>query len=83
MLASVLIPPFFVNRAVFLAKTFVKTTSMSEASKRWFPVYAGLASIPLIFYPIDRGVDYLLHHFYREGISKLILPTEPAILDRI
>uniref|UniRef100_A0A336M407 Mitochondrial fission process protein 1 n=1 Tax=Culicoides sonorensis TaxID=179676 RepID=A0A336M407_CULSO len=70
MLASVMIPGFTINRICWATK---KLLTMTEARKlgwiKFVPTLIGLASIPLIIHPIDRGVDELMDKTYRKYVS--------------
>jgi len=76
LLASVIIPPFFVNKTVKYTSAYLSKGNMGATGKRWIPVFAGLAAIPIIFKPIDHSVDFLLQYIYRGAIESSILPKE-------
>jgi fission process protein 1 len=55
--ASVVIPGFFINRAVWMAGRLTAV--------KWIPTAAGIVSIPIIVEPIDHAVDYAMDHVVR------------------
>ncbi|XP_063701098.1 mitochondrial fission process protein 1 [Culicoides brevitarsis] len=68
MLASVAIPGFTINRICWGTRMILKKTKAAKAGK-WISTIVGLASIPLIIHPIDRGVDQLMDNTYRKYVS--------------
>lgn len=71
MLASVAIPGFTINRICWASKKVLKMSSLAKGSPlvKFTPTLIGLASIPFIIHPIDRGVDLLMDETYRKYVS--------------
>ena len=67
-LASVLIPGFAINRVVAVSGHLYKARKM-KSLQTWGPTLTGLAAIPFIIRPIDRGVDILLDNTYRKALN--------------
>jgi hypothetical protein len=63
-LASVTVPPFFINRVVNVTKTTLLQRGMSVSRASGLSSIAGLAAIPVIFKPIDFATDLFIHHVY-------------------
>lgn len=60
-LASVAIPGAVINRLVWAAGASIRALpTAGPRARAWLPTAAGLACIPLIVGPIDRGVDALM-----------------------
>jgi len=66
-LASVIFPGFTINRIVWASTKLVnKSTGRSHAAwKSWLPTVIGLASIPIIFKPIDNFTTILMTRYIR------------------
>lgn len=71
LLASVGIPGFTINRICWASKKALKITNFAKGTPiaKFVPTIIGLASIPFIIHPIDRGVDLLMDETYRKYIS--------------
>ena len=54
LLASVLIPPYFVNRSVTAARWALQNVAIPAGRKRWIQTGTGLVVIPIIVKPIDH-----------------------------
>jgi len=74
--ASVIIPGFTINRLVSVFSLLARQPSMNKLPsgvKKWSPTILGLLSIPIIFKPIDHGVEWVmdnsLRRFYLGGGS--------------
>lgn len=72
MLASVVIPGFTINRICWASGKALKTTKAYKSGGKWMkliPTLIGLAAIPVIIHPIDKGVDRLMDETYRKYVT--------------
>ncbi|CAH2268851.1 mitochondrial fission process protein 1 [Pararge aegeria] len=67
-LASVAIPGLVINRICHYTQKYLakKVPKIAPAPRKIAAVAVGLASIPLIVYPIDKGVTLLMNATYRK-----------------
>lgn len=83
LLATVLIPPIFINRTCvvtssLLAKAAARRAAANAPATWWTPESnqrlissgAGLAAIPLIVHPIDTSVDWFMEKLWNPWIKK-------------
>jgi hypothetical protein len=86
-IASVLVPPLFINRGCHYASKYLTQAAqkrMAADVNAKLPAYltplgiklsssgVGLAMIPLIFKPIDHATDLLIHYVYRPIANKAL-----------
>jgi mitochondrial fission process protein 1 len=83
LLASVLIPPIFINRTCVITSSLLSKAVArraanappawwtSDLNQRLISSAAGLAAIPLIVHPIDTSVDWFMDHVYYPSMKKL------------
>lgn len=69
LLASVIIPGFTINRICWTVGKGLKMSKIKHPLAKWIPTVIGLMSIPLIFHPIDQGVDVLMDESYRKYVK--------------
>ncbi|XP_059054815.1 mitochondrial fission process protein 1 [Achroia grisella] len=69
-LASIIIPGLTINRlCAFSQRTLSRYHKIPLAARNIITVSIGLASIPLIVGPIDRGVSMLMDATYRKWVK--------------
>lgn len=65
-LASVAIPGYTINRICYGSNILLmRKTKLTAARRSWAVMVIGLASIPFIIRPIDKGVDWLMENTFR------------------
>lgn len=76
--ASVLIPGFCINRIVKFSSYILQSASAAPTSRisptvaKWAPTAIGLASIFVIFQPIDNLVHYGMDTFYKPAARSIV-----------
>lgn len=70
LLASVAIPGFTINRICWAVGRGIKMAKFKHKFAKIIPTVIGLASIPFIIHPIDKGVDVLMDSTYRKFLMK-------------
>lgn len=63
-LASVTVPPLFINQVVKHTKSALIARHFAPAKAAAFASVAGIAAIPVIFKPIDHATDLFIEHVY-------------------
>jgi mitochondrial fission process protein 1 len=65
-----MIPGFTINRICWSVQKGLKLAKVKHPLAKWVPTVFGLASIPFIIHPIDKGVDVLMDNTYRKYVLK-------------
>jgi fission process protein 1 len=78
-LASVTVPPLFINRVVKFTDATLSSPrfSLPPSRAKAFATLAGLATIPIIFKPIDYATDLFIEHVYH-GLRPNSLKATPG-----
>jgi hypothetical protein len=63
-LASVTVPPLFINQVVKYTKSNLLNRGFAASKANGLASIAGLAAIPVIFKPIDYVTDLFIEHVY-------------------
>ncbi|XP_067949473.1 mitochondrial fission process protein 1-like isoform X2 [Watersipora subatra] len=78
-LASVVIPGFTINRICWLSNKLLRARLPLTTSKS-LSTMLGLAAIPLIISPIDKGVDSLMENTFRSWFKHVEALDEKEIV---
>lgn len=74
-LASLLVPPFFINRVMAGTRFLLsRYSNVSSSTSRWICVSMGLLTIPVVMSPIDHAVHYGLENTFRPLSRQFICP---------
>jgi fission process protein 1 len=69
LMASVVIPPFFINRTCHFTAKALQRSTLSPLAQRWASTLSGLVAIPIIYKPIDHGVTKLMDYTYAPAVA--------------
>mmetsp|Transcript_34075 Transcript_34075/g.133376 ORF Transcript_34075/g.133376 Transcript_34075/m.133376 type:complete len:176 (-) Transcript_34075:1604-2131(-) len=75
-LASVIVPGICINRIVALTSSACKLGPVGKSASAVLPTVVGLASIPVIIGPIDRGVDFAMDRTVRGITTELLAKAD-------
>lgn len=70
-LASVTVPPLFINQVVKYTRAGLLSRGFAPSRASGFASLAGLAAIPVIFKPIDHATDLFIERVYRPVVRGL------------